>query len=155
MFSLVRLARIAPVLGVLLVLLFSACAHKPDTIETELADDTQRTPRDPSTVTAEEIERRRGEPIAQILQGRVAGVDVVRTAGGIAVRIRGVSSLHGGNEPLYVIDGVPVQAGPGGALRGISPHDIESIQVLKDPADTSMYGLRGANGVIVIKTKTP
>ena len=52
-------------------------------------------------------------------------------------------------------DGVPVQAGPGGALRGISPHDIESIQVLKDPADTSMYGLRGANGVIVIKTKGP
>ena len=74
--------------------------------------------------------------------------------GGIAVRIRGVSSFYGNNEPLYVLDGMPIQPGPNGSLTGINPYDIESIKVLKDPADTAIYGIRGANGVIVIKTKT-
>ena len=67
--------------------------------------------------------------------------------------IRGATSIYGNNEPLYVLDGIPIQPGPGGTLAGISPYDIESIQVLKDPADTALYGMRGANGVIVIKTK--
>ncbi len=75
--------------------------------------------------------------------------------GSIAIRIRGVTSIHGGNEPLYVIDGLPIQPGPGGSLAGINPYDIESIEVLKDPASTTMYGVRGANGVIVITTKQP
>jgi len=79
---------------------------------------------------------------------------VTRTAdGGIAVRIRGNSSINGNMEPLYVIDGLTIQPGPGGALNGINPHDIESIEVLKDAASLSFYGLRGANGVILIKTK--
>ena len=56
---------------------------------------------------------------------------------------------------LYVVDGVTIQPGPNGALTGINPYDIESIKVLKDPADTSMYGMRGANGVIVVTTKKP
>ena len=85
---------------------------------------------------------------------RFPGVQVTRTSdGGISVRIRGFTSLHGSNEPLYVIDGVPLEAVPGGALKGINPHDIESIQVLKDPSETTVYGVRGANGVIVIRTK--
>jgi TonB-dependent SusC/RagA subfamily outer membrane receptor len=54
---------------------------------------------------------------------------------------------------LYVLDGVAIEPGPGGSLSGISPYDIESIRVLKDPTDLTMYGSRGANGVIVIKTK--
>ena len=54
-----------------------------------------------------------------------------------------------------MIDGFPIQPGPGGALVGISPYDIESIKVLKDPVETAIYGLRGANGVIVITTKRP
>jgi TonB-dependent SusC/RagA subfamily outer membrane receptor len=110
-----------------------------------------------STVTAEEIERKTsGQPIAKVLEGRVSGVIVEQAAGGgIAVRIRGVSSFYGGNEPLYVVDGVPFNPGPNGALTGLNPHDIESIQVLKNPADTGIYGMRGANGVIVIKTKSP
>jgi TonB-dependent SusC/RagA subfamily outer membrane receptor len=108
-----------------------------------------------STVTAETIEQSpQNESVEKILAGRVAGVTVNRAPdGGIAVRIRGVSSIHGNNEPLYVLDGMPIAAGPGGSLQGINPHDIESIRVLKDPADTAMYGARGANGVIVIKTK--
>jgi TonB-dependent SusC/RagA subfamily outer membrane receptor len=109
-----------------------------------------------TTVTADEIHPAPGDPIEKVLAGRVSGV-VVSSApgGGISVRIRGVSSFSGNNEPLYVIDGVPIQAGPGGSLSGINPHDIESIRVLKDPADLTMYGSRGANGVILIKTKKP
>ena len=121
-------------------------------------DAPKATPRERGTVTSEEIERQGAsdEPLEKILQGRVAGVTVSRAPdGGIAIRIRGVSSFHGNNEPLYVIDGMPVQPGPNGSLTGINPYDIESIKVLKDPADTAMYGIRGANGVIVIKTKKP
>jgi TonB-dependent SusC/RagA subfamily outer membrane receptor len=109
-----------------------------------------------STVTAQTIEQSpQSESVEKILAGRVAGVTVSRAAdGGLAVRIRGgSSSVHGNNEPLYVLDGMPIAAGPGGSLQGINPNDIESIRVLKDPADTAMYGARGANGVIVIKTK--
>jgi TonB-dependent starch-binding outer membrane protein SusC len=106
-------------------------------------------------VTAEDIERAPGQPIEEILKDRVAGVTVTQAQGGLVVRIRGVSSFYGNNEPLYVIDDFPITPGPGGVLKGISPYDIESINVLKDPADTALYGVRGANGVIVIKTKRP
>jgi TonB-dependent SusC/RagA subfamily outer membrane receptor len=109
-----------------------------------------------TTVTSDEIHPAPGEPIEKVLEGRVSGVVVSSSpGGGISVRIRGVSSFNGNNEPLYVIDGVPIQPGPGGGLSGISPYDIESIKVLKDPADLTMYGSRGANGVILIKTKRP
>jgi TonB-dependent SusC/RagA subfamily outer membrane receptor len=109
-----------------------------------------------STVSAEDIENAPGEPLESLLAGRIAGVRVTRAPdGGIAVRIRGTSSINGSNEPLYLLDGVPIQPGPGGALAGINPHDIESIEVLKDVASTTMWGSRGANGVISIKTKKP
>ena len=108
------------------------------------------------TVTADDIQRTTGDDqqIEKSLQGRIAGVVVTRTPdGGIAVRIRGGSSLYGNNTPLYIIDGLPVAVGSNGALTGINPNDIESIKVLKDPAETAMYGSRGANGVIVIRLK--
>jgi TonB-dependent SusC/RagA subfamily outer membrane receptor len=104
-------------------------------------------------VTADDIERSPGQSIEEILKDRVAGVTVTQGQGGLVVRIRGVSSFYGNNEPLYVLDDVPIAAGPGGVLRGLSPYDIESINVLKDPAETALYGVRGANGVILIKTK--
>jgi TonB-dependent SusC/RagA subfamily outer membrane receptor len=105
-------------------------------------------------VTAADIERAPGQSIEDHLKGKVAGVTVARTSdGGISVRIRGATSFYGSNEPLYVLDGVPIAPGPGGALTGVDPYDIESIKVLKDPADTALYGMRGANGVIVIQTK--
>jgi TonB-dependent SusC/RagA subfamily outer membrane receptor len=69
------------------------------------------------------------------------------------VRIRGPASFYASGEPLYVLDGSPIEAGPGGALSGINPWDIESIRVLKNPGDTAIYGMRGVNGVIVITTK--
>jgi TonB-dependent SusC/RagA subfamily outer membrane receptor len=145
-------SRVLPV-GLLAGLL-SACAPGTQTSEAE----PESTPKESAanTVTSEDIEQQPGEPIESILAGRVAGVQVTRTPdGGIAVRIRGTTSIHGSNEPLYVIDGVPIRPGPGGSLIGINPYDIESIEVLKDPTATAMYGMRGANGVIVIKTKQP
>ena len=99
--------------------------------------------------------------IEQAMQGRMAGVQVQQTSGqpgaGISIRIRGVSSIAGGNEPLYVIDGLPqfnddVRGANG--LATINPSDIESIEVLKDAASTAIYGSRGANGVIMITTKS-
>ena len=94
--------------------------------------------------------------IEKTLMERFPGITVTRTAdGGIAVRIRGGSSIFGSNDPLYIVDGLPVQPCAGASLTGVNPYDIESIQLLKDPADTAMYGFRGANGVIVIKTKRP
>lgn len=107
-----------------------------------------------SAVTAEQIHQTPGDPIETLLMNRSPGVWVGRSSdGGIAVRIRGGSSLMGNNEPLYILDGSPFVPGPNGSLTGINPYDIASIKVLKDPADLSMYGSRGANGVIIIKTK--
>ena len=107
-----------------------------------------------STLTSKDLDRAPGQPIEQNLN-RFPGVVVNRTAdGGISVRIRGAASSRG-SEPLYIIDGVPIQPSPSGSLSGINPSDIASIQVLKDAASTTMYGSRGANGVVIIKTKKP
>jgi len=107
-------------------------------------------------VTAEDIERSPGVPIEQIIESKIPGIQVTRAvSGGIIIRIRGISSFYGNNDPLYVIDGTPMEPGPGGALTGVNPYDIETIRVLKDPADTGIYGVRGANGVIVVTTKRP
>jgi TonB-dependent SusC/RagA subfamily outer membrane receptor len=112
------------------------------------------TPEQRSTVTSEDVQRNPNAPIEQVLSGRIAGVTVARAPdGGIVVRIRGATSFTGSEDPLYVLDGVPITPGPGGSLSGVSPYDIESISVLKDPASLTMYGSRGANGVILIKTK--
>ncbi|HEY7236137.1 MAG TPA: TonB-dependent receptor plug domain-containing protein [Gemmatimonadaceae bacterium] len=107
-------------------------------------------------VTSDDINQRPGQPIEEILQAKVPGIIVMRTTdGGIAVQMRGASSFYSSSEPLYVVDGVPFKTGPGGALVGVNPYDIDTIKVLKDPADTAIYGIRGGNGVIVITTKRP
>ena len=109
-----------------------------------------------ATVTANDIAEQPGKSIEEILAGRVAGVQVGRNEeGAMTVRIRGATSVNSSNDPLYVIDGVAIQPGPGGSLAGINPSDIESIKVLKDAVATSEYGSRGANGVILIKMKKP
>lgn len=138
--------------ALLLLALLSGCA--PAT--TPQGDTVEDTPEPSPTVTAEDIEQNPSGSIEALLMSRFPGVTVTRTAdGGISLLIRGRTSIHGSNEPLFVIDGVPIEPGPGGALFGINPNDIESIEVLKDAASTTMYGVRGANGVIVIKTKVP
>jgi TonB-dependent SusC/RagA subfamily outer membrane receptor len=92
--------------------------------------------------------------VEQLLAGRVAGVIVTAAAdGGISVRISGPNSFRLSGEPLYVVDGVAVDPGPNGTLSWLNVHDIESIAVLKYEANTAIYGVRGSNGVIVIRTK--
>jgi len=105
-------------------------------------------------VTAEDIARQPTVPLEQLIAGRVAGVRVTRApGGGISIQIRGQSSFSLSNEPLFVVDGVPITPGPNGTLSWLNPHDVASIEVLKDAVSTAMYGVRGSNGVIVIKTK--
>lgn len=91
---------------------------------------------------------------AEALNGRLAGVTATTSEGSpdanIRIRVRGGMSITGSNEPLYVIDGIQVESG----LSTISPQDIQSIDVLKDAAATAIYGARGANGVIIITTKS-
>lgn len=110
-----------------------------------------------NTLTSEDIERLApGTSIEEALMGRFPGVIVERTdGGGVAVRIRGAESFYAGTQPLYVLDEIPIQPGLNGSLYAINPHDIATIRVLKNPADTAIYGVRGANGVIVITTKRP
>jgi TonB-dependent SusC/RagA subfamily outer membrane receptor len=98
-----------------------------------------------------------GQPVSRVEElfvGRFPGVQVLQSAQGISVRIRGATSILGSSDPLYIIDGLPVDAGPGG-LIAINPADIAKIEVLKDVGQTAAYGVRGANGVILITTKRP
>lgn len=99
----------------------------------------------------------RDDGLVKVLQSGAAGLNITRTANGeIAVLLmRGPSSFYGSNGPLYLVDDVPFSPGAGGALVGINPYDIESIKALTKPDETAMYGVRGANGVIVIKLKKP
>ena len=119
-------------------------------------------PREPAPATASgqaaivDAQQTPNEPIEKYLAARSAGVVIGRGADGSpTVRIRGgSSSMYGNNAPLYIVDGVPFSPSAEGGLSGINPYDIESIRVLKEASDLTMYGVRGANGVIVIKTKT-
>jgi TonB-dependent starch-binding outer membrane protein SusC len=105
--------------------------------------------------TSSDVTQTPNEPIEKYLASRSAGVNIGRTPeGNLTIRIRGgSSSTYGNNAPLYIVDGVPFAPANDGGLSGINPYDIQSIKVLKDAADITMYGVRGANGVIVIKTK--
>ena len=139
---------------VALVALISGCARGSQAPQDQAEPAAE--PRMRDGVTASDLATSPSMPIEQLLQSKVPGIIVTRAEdGSVAIRIRGTSSFTGGNDPLYVIDGIAIQPGPSGSLTGINPYDIASIRVLKDPADLTMYGSRGANGVIVIKTKKP
>jgi TonB-dependent SusC/RagA subfamily outer membrane receptor len=135
---------------VALVATAAACSHSGNTPKTR---STTTAP----TVTSDDVERASagGQPIEKALEGRISGVTVTRTGDGISVRVRGATSFNMDDQPLYIVDGQPVAVGPSGSLSGISPNDIASIKVLKDATDLTMYGSRGANGVVVITTKRP
>ncbi|HEV8401033.1 MAG TPA: TonB-dependent receptor [Gemmatimonadales bacterium] len=125
-----------------------------------------------ASVTSEEVNALPVATLDQALVGRAAGVEVVTSSGqpgaGSMVRIRGGNSISAGNDPLYVVDGVPLTTNLGDAtpgillsqsvrgmnlLGGIDPGDIESIEILKDASASAIYGARGANGVVLITTK--
>jgi TonB-dependent SusC/RagA subfamily outer membrane receptor len=130
-------------------MLAAGCAHGGGTPATSASPPAPQG----TTVTSSDIHPAPNEPIEKVLQGRVSGVVVTTAAdGGLSVQIRG-QHYRDQDAPLYILDGMAISPGPGGSLTGLSPYDIESIKVLKDPADLAMYGSRAANGVIVIKTK--
>lgn len=126
-----------------------------------------------STIGSDQMEKDPLPSITQAIQGRAAGVQVTQNSGspgsGMSIRIRGTNSITGSSEPLYVVDGIPVNSSTnytGGGdfnsggnetgvnvLATINPSDIQSVEVLKDAAATSIYGSRASNGVVLITTK--
>jgi len=114
-----------------------------------------------TSVSAKDFQKGNIASSEQLLQGKVAGLQITSgggyAGGGSRIRIRGGSSLRASNDPLIVIDGVPVEsngiAGSGNLLNTINPNDIESISVLKDASATALYGSRASNGVLIITTK--
>jgi TonB-linked SusC/RagA family outer membrane protein len=118
-----------------------------------------------STVAAKDIEATPFTSVDKALQGRVAGLQSTGASGQPGsmqqIRIRGLGSISGSSEPLFVVDGIPVNSGDlsnnstsSNALAGINPNDIESLTVLKDASSTAIYGSRGSNGVVLITTKS-
>ena len=109
-------------------------------------------------VTAEDIEGKPLKSFEDALTGRVPGVQVQQNSGDLqgnfAINIRGVGSYNGSNRPLYVVDGIPLEATDVTFLASINTEDIESISVLKDASAASIYGTRAADGVVIITTKT-
>jgi TonB-linked SusC/RagA family outer membrane protein len=118
-----------------------------------------------TSISSKEMDRTINTTIEQAIQGRSAGVYITQNSGqpggGISVNIRGVNSINGTNEPLYVIDGVQIQGesvefgaqSSSNPLAGLNPSDIEDIQVLQGPSATAIYGSRATNGVLIITTK--
>ena len=106
------------------------------------------------TVKAEDIEKKNPSDITKALAGESAGVQVVNSSGQpgtvASINIRGIGSISASSAPLYVVDGIPLDAG---SISSIDPGDIASLTILKDATATSLYGSRGANGVVVITTK--
>ena len=117
-----------------------------------------------ASISAEDLQSTPNVSTEELLQG-TAGVQVTSASGipgsQVSVNIRGPSSIEGDSQPLFVVDGVPVESGDQGdglgmqvsALSSINPRDIESIEVLKDASATAIYGSRGANGVVLIQTR--
>lgn len=114
-----------------------------------------------TSVSAKDIEKTVNTTIEQAIQGRSAGVYVTQNSGqpggSISVNIRGISTINGNTEPLYVIDGVQLQGGgttnSSNPLSALNPADIEDIQILQGPSATAIYGSRATNGVLLITTK--
>ncbi len=105
------------------------------------------------SVSAEDMEKRNPSNLGVGLQGIAPGVQVIRSSGdpegGFSIRIRGVATVNGSADPLYVVDGVQV----GSSIDFLNPSDVESIEILKDASATAIYGTKGANGVVLITTK--
>jgi TonB-dependent SusC/RagA subfamily outer membrane receptor len=102
----------------------------------------------PSSVSSRSVR------IEDMLRGKVPGLVISGTGNALTMHLRGTNSINSEQEPLVIVDDVMIQTGNiGNALAGLSPDDIKSVTVLKDVASTSIYGIRGGGGVILIKTK--
>lgn len=124
-----------------LMALLGACASGQSHSESE-----------PGTkVTQDDV--RSGETIERMLERKTPGLVVVSTPEGVQLQIRGISAITGSlTPPLYILNGLPFEPGPEGLVSGISLHEIDTVKVLKG-AHAAIYGIDGANGVIVINTK--
>ena len=134
-----------------LVPLFLVVACSKRTAQQQTADPA----RPPGTVlTADDIRRSPGQSLEQLLLARVPGLILTRASDGHTVlHLRGTTTILGDDEPLFVVNDIPLGPNAWGNLTAIDPHDIETVQVLRDAASTAAYGIRGANGVIIIRTK--
>jgi len=107
-----------------------------------------------TAVSGEKFEKKPVANVADALQGQVAGLQVFTPSGepseSVNMRLRGVSSISGSSEPLFILDGSPISSG---AFTALNPNDIESMTVLKDASSTAIYGSRAANGVVVLTSK--
>lgn len=130
------------------LLVFGACSHR--TAERPSSD-----PRPPGTVlTADDISKHPGQSLEQLLLARVPGLTLERAADGhTKLVLRGKNTILGDDEALFVLNGIPLGPAVSGNLAAVNVHDIETVQVLRDAVATAAYGVRGANGVIVIRTK--
>jgi TonB-dependent SusC/RagA subfamily outer membrane receptor len=156
-----RTRRALPALPALLAgaLALGACSHSA-TPSSPQPDPGPFTPPEATAtghttpVTSADVHDRKVASVDELLVGRFPGVVVTRLpGGGLSVRIRGTNSVNSGNEPLYVIDGSPTRVDPQTGINWLGVNDIQRIEVLKDPAQTSFYGVQGANGVVLITTK--
>lgn len=106
-----------------------------------------------SSVKAEQIAEVSASDFRQALAGKMPGVQVTQPSGdpegSVSIRVRGISTVNAGSDPLYIIDGVPVERG----FANLNNNDVESVEVLKDASSAAIYGSRGSNGVIIITTK--
>jgi TonB-dependent SusC/RagA subfamily outer membrane receptor len=134
--------------------------HRPDPGATVSDGYTERTKAEASgTVQSVNFADRpevKVSRVEELLENRFSGVTVRRTTdGGYSVRIGGAGSFMSNEEPLWVIDGTPFEVKSGRALSWLNPADVVRIDVLRNPSETSIYGVRGGNGVIVVTTRRP
>jgi len=107
-----------------------------------------------TSIPEDDTHARGAQTVAELLRGRVAGLQVITTESGVTYRLRGPSSFFADEAPLFVVNGVPTSADDiDRALAGIVMEDIRQVDVLKDVASTSIFGSRGAGGVIIITTR--
>lgn len=131
------------------LLVLAACGHR------QASPSTPESSTPPGTVlTADDIRRSPGQSLEQLLLARVSGLTLVRAPDGRSVlTLRGTTTFLGDDEPLVVVNGIALGPNASGNLAAIDVHDIETVQVIRDAAGTAAYGVRGANGVILIQTK--
>lgn len=136
-------SKVLPLISLLALLSLAACSSSKG-VEAD----------DPDVITEDEIHETNAVSLNELIARRSPGVSIEETADGrINAVIRGRNTFTGNESPLYVVDGIPVDPMSDGSLPGVVLSEIEKIEVLKSPAETARWGMRGANGVIMVTTK--
>lgn len=139
---------------VIFALLVAGCSHRHAGSQASEATETPRPKSDGIVITAEDIQRSPGMTVEQLVIAHVPGASLSHAPDGHPIlRLRGQTTILGDENPLIIVNDVPLDPNASGNLSAIDTHDIDTIEVLRDASATSLYGLRGANGVIIIRTK--